>query len=116
MYVLRHLSRLEDVPEPLRGKIFERLFKASEIAKYTPEEREAYQESLKHQWDLHNSISTAKREAKNEGIREGIKKGKEEGIREEKLALAKKLLAKVMALEDVAELTGLSLEEIENLG
>lgn len=39
LFVFRHLSDLQDRPKRLQDKIFERLFEAAEIAKFTPEER-----------------------------------------------------------------------------
>ena len=49
--------------------------------------------------------------AQNEGYRQGEAKGKAE----EKTEVAKKLLKKQMPIRDIAEVTGLSLEEIERL-
>ena len=55
------------------------------------------------------------REGRAEGLAEGIEKGLEKGMLQEKLNTAKKLLQKGMALSEVAEITGLSPEEIEGL-
>jgi len=52
---------------------------------------------------------------KEEGRAEGIVEGLEKGMLQEKLNTAKKLLQKGMALSEVAEITGLSSEEIEGL-
>ena len=49
------------------------------------------------------------------GIEEGIKKGIEQGIEQEKCSLAKSMKSKNMDIELISELTGLSIEEIENL-
>ncbi len=48
LYVLKHLENLKDRPRALQERVFDRLFLAAEIAKFKPEEREAYEESLKH--------------------------------------------------------------------
>ena len=61
-----------------------------------------------------------RREGKAEGIAEGkeigIAEGKEIGIAEEKLATAKRMLAKgCYSLEVIAELTNLSLADVEKL-
>ena len=55
------------------------------------------------------------REGRAEGRAEGLEKGLEKGMLQEKLNTAKKLLQKGMALSEVAEITGLSSEEIEGL-
>ena len=61
-----------------------------------------------------------RREGKAEGIAEGkeigLAEGKEIGLAEEKLATAKRMLAKgCYSLEDIAELTNLSLADVEKL-
>ena len=61
-----------------------------------------------------------RREGKAEGIAEGkeigIAEGKEIGLAEEKLATAKRMLAKgCYSLEVIAELTNLSLVDVEKL-
>ena len=95
LYVFKHLSDLQDRPKRLQDKIFERLFEAAEIAKFTPEEREAYEESLKHYRDLKNVVDTSR----------------EEGIKE----VAKRMKAKGMSISEVSELTGLSENQIDEL-
>ncbi|MDW8289070.1 MAG: hypothetical protein RMJ89_13435, partial [Flammeovirgaceae bacterium] len=54
-----------------------------------------------------------------EGIKEGIEKGKQEGIKEgiekNKLETALKAIQKGLSNEVISELTGLSIEEIEQL-
>ena len=49
------------------------------------------------------------------GIKTGIKTGIKKGRKEEALAIAKRLKAKGGALDEIAEVTGLSLQEIEKL-
>ena len=99
LYVFKHLSDLQDRPKRLQDKIFERLFEAAEIAKFTPEEREAYEESLKHYRDLKNVVDTSR----EEGIEEGIKE------------VAKRMKAKGMSNSEISELTGLSENQIDEL-
>ncbi len=53
---------------------------------------------------------------RREGKAEGIAEGKEIGIAKEKLATAKRMLAKeCYSLEVIAELTNLSLADVEKL-
>ncbi len=79
LYVLKNLERLHDIPEKLKDRIFRKLFVAAEIAKFTPEEARAYEDSLKVYRDLKNSFDTAREEGLKEGRKEGIKEGKVEG-------------------------------------
>lgn len=57
-----------------------------------------------------------RREGKAEGKAEGIAEGKKIGLAEEKLATAKRMLDKgCYSLEVIAELTNLSLADVEKL-
>ena len=64
-----------------------------------PEERRGYEDSVKAYRDINNAINTAKAEAKVEANTES----------------ARKMKAKGFATEIIAEITGLSKEEIEPL-
>lgn len=53
---------------------------------------------------------------RREGEAEGIAEGKEIGIAKEKLATAKRMLAKgCYSLQEITELSGLSLADVEKL-
>ena len=53
---------------------------------------------------------------RNESLREGMREGRKEGIREEKkLTVLRMLEIGKYALEEVANISGLSLEEVEKL-
>ena len=99
LYVFRHLSELQDRPKALQEKIFTKLFESAEIAKFTREEKLAYEESLKYYRDIKNVVDTSR----------------EEGIIEEKERIAKNLKEKGIDINLIIETTGLSKEEIESL-
>ena len=48
----------------IEDKVFDRLFKEAEIAKFTPEELREYEDSLKAYRDIKNSIDSARREGR----------------------------------------------------
>jgi predicted transposase/invertase (TIGR01784 family) len=75
LYLFKHLSELETPPEKLQEGVFKQLFEIAEIAKFTPEEQRAYENSLKYYRDLHNVIETSKLEARQEGIAMGVEQG-----------------------------------------
>ena len=54
-------------------------------------------------------------EAKEEGIEQGYTSGINDGISKEKVSIAKNMLNKNMSIEDISEITGLSIEEIKKL-
>jgi predicted transposase/invertase (TIGR01784 family) len=111
LYVIRNLNKLDRIPDKLREKIFEKLFETAEIAKFSPEQIQSYEDSLKYYRDLKNSFDTARAE----GIVEGKIEGKIEGNTEKAIEIAKKCLKKGMSIEEAIELTGLSREEIKKL-
>ncbi|MBI3141270.1 MAG: PD-(D/E)XK nuclease family transposase, partial [Bacteroidetes bacterium] len=48
LYVLRNLNRLDRIPDKFSERIFEKLFETAEIARFTPEQVNSYEDSLKH--------------------------------------------------------------------
>jgi predicted transposase/invertase (TIGR01784 family) len=123
LYLLRNLSKLDEIPEKLREKIFMKIFEIAEIAKYDAQQQLAYQSSLKYYRDWKNSLDTALKEGKEEGRLEGRLEGKLEGLQEGRLE-GKLEALKVLALnciqkgfdnQTITEITGLSFAEIEEL-
>ncbi|MBR6182901.1 MAG: Rpn family recombination-promoting nuclease/putative transposase [Prevotella sp.] len=143
LYVLRNLSKLMERPAALQERVFTRLFEQAEIARFSKNELFDYEESLKVYRDLFNVVNSAeqkgirkgfvkgkaegraegleegiakgKAEGRAEGLEEGIAKGKAEGREEEKVEVAKNLLALGTDINIVHQVTGLSLEEISKL-
>ena len=99
LFVLRNLSRLFERPKALQEKVFTKLFEQAEIARFSPEERRGYEDSVKAYRDINNAINTAKKDARQE----------------EKVNTALKMKADGMSTELIAKYTSLSIEEIEKL-
>jgi predicted transposase/invertase (TIGR01784 family) len=128
LYLIRYLPYLNTVPEKLNQPIFQKLFQIAEINKLTKEERMLFDRRLKTQRDIEANIRYAADEGREmgraEGIQLGLKKGKKEGLVEgkkeglvegknqEKLLIARKLLQTGIPLSEVAEITGLSVEQL----
>lgn len=95
------------------------LFEEAEIAKFSPKEVREYEASKMAYRDIKNSIDTAKQEGKEEGIaigkEEGIAIGKEVGKNERNLEIAKDMLAMNIDEAIVIKLTGLTLEQLQQL-
>jgi len=119
MYILQQLPNLQNRPPALQERIFQKLFEAAEIAKFTPDEKNKYEESLKYYRDLKNVVDTSfdkgKVEGKVEGKAEGKAEGKVEGKEERNLEIALQMKAKGMDINLIAEITGLSIEEVKDL-
>ena len=136
LFVLRNLSRLFERPAALQEKVFTRLFEQAEIARFNPQDQREYEESIKAYRDITNAINTARKEAKEEGMAEGMERGMAEGMEkglaegmekgmaegmEKGLAegmekahyeTARKMKAKGFDSKEIAELTGLTEQEI----
>jgi predicted transposase/invertase (TIGR01784 family) len=91
----------------------------AEIARFTPEQMQSYEDSLKYYRDIKNSLDTAREEGFLEGEQKGIQKGREEGLKEgelkSKIEIARKMLLQNMDINTIASVTGLSHEQIEQL-
>ncbi|MES2730509.1 MAG: Rpn family recombination-promoting nuclease/putative transposase [Bacteroidota bacterium] len=103
LYVIRNLNRLDRVPDKLRERIFEKLFETAEIAKFTPDQIQSYEDSLKYYRDLKNSLDTAKEE------------GKTEGKIEREIEIAKALLKNGIDTDVISRSTGLTREQLDRL-
>ena len=111
LYVLRNSEDLTNRPEKLQEKIFKKLFEQAEIANYSEQEYNEYEQSLKVYRDLNNVIETAESKGEKRGEERGIAKGKFE----EKLEIARAMLLKGLDIQLIMEITQLSKEEIEKL-
>jgi len=124
LYVLKHLPNLTERPKKLQERVFQKLFEAAEIAKFTSEEKEQYEQSLKSYRDLKNVIDTAfiegetkgKIEGRHEGIIEGRNEGIIEGKMEEKTSnIIKALQRGKLSLEEIAEDFDVSIEFVKQI-
>jgi len=98
-YLLKNLHKFDRIPAKLQDKIFKKVFKIAEIAKYSAEERQNYLDSLKHYLDLKNSVDNARNEGKHEGLYD----------------VAKRMIIKGESTEKILEYTELSKEQIDKL-
>ncbi|MEN5059022.1 hypothetical protein ABE443_26330, partial [Sphingobacterium kitahiroshimense] len=81
----------------------------------TPEDKMAYEASLKHKRDAENTYSTAQRLGHDRGLKEGLKEGIAQGQLQKAIETALKLKKMALSVEQIAEATGLTIDEIEKL-
>jgi predicted transposase/invertase (TIGR01784 family) len=103
LYFIKHLEDFQSIPEIFKDTIFQQAFQKAEIAKYDIDERVEYEQSLKVYRDLKGVIDAAFDEGEIKGEIKGIAK------------VAKSLKENGFSFEIIAQNTGLSIEEIENL-
>ncbi len=134
LYVLKNLPDLTKRPRKLQEKVFRKLFEIAEIANFSQEQLDNYEESLKVYRDLKGVIETALTEGKEvgfaKGIEEGIKEGRKEGMKEgletgKKIGIEKgqkektieiaKNLLDLLDDRTIASKTGLTIKEISKL-
>lgn len=98
-------------PSNLNEAVFVRFFEQAEIAKFNRKERLEYEDSLKAYRDWYSIMKTAKDKSRAEGLVEDRAEGRAEGIRTTAANMKKKGLDN----DFIAEMTGLPIEEIEQL-
>ncbi|RGN81904.1 hypothetical protein [Segatella copri] len=102
---------VEQFPCEALDKIFKKLAEYADSKPLTKEEQEKYDNSMMVMWDNYAVYKYAVEKAYKKGYEEGYKIGYEEGRKE----FALKLLAHNFPLDEIADLTDLSIEEIKKL-
>ena len=115
LFCLKNMSNLLDRPAELQGRVFEKLFRTAEIAKFKPLELKAYEQSVYAYRDIKNGIDTAKKEGIKQGHKEGLEEGLQKGRKEGVINTAKNMKSMGIADEVIMQATGLSKEEIARL-
>ncbi len=97
LYLLKNLPKLDEIPLKLKDKIFTKFFETAEIAKFTQEQYMAYEESVKINRDLTNSLNTAIEEVRFKERRD----------------MALSMLKEGLSLSQVEKITGLDAETLK---
>ena len=115
MYVLKNLSSLMNRPAALQERVFTRLFEQAEISKFNSDELRMYEDSVNAFRDIVNAIRSAEKKKFAEGLAKGLAEGRAEGRAEGLAEIARAMQAKGMAKDLIAELTGMSVDDINRL-
>ena len=123
IYNLVNMEKLKEISFKDRKAIFDRLERIASQANLSKDERARLDEDWKNYNDFFNTMDYAKEEGRKEGIiegreegrAEGIAEGREEGKKEEQLKLAKGFKEAGTPMAVIAQVTGLSIQEIEKL-
>ena len=107
LYLLKNMSKLLERPAALRDRIFGRLFDVAEYARLDDEERKNYVESMNTARDTYNQIDFA--------LNKGIGIGLEMGCEKKASEIAQKMITKGLDVVTIADLTGLTKEEVAKL-
>ncbi|PRD47014.1 Rpn family recombination-promoting nuclease/putative transposase [Sphingobacterium haloxyli] len=110
MYVLKNMSSMNKLSTYLKKPIFKKLFEIAEYSKLNKEERKMYDVSLKRKWDNKVVLDYARQEGEEKARKEERTKAEAE-----KLKYALNLKKRGLAVEDIAEDLGLTVEQVEKL-
>ena len=104
-------------------EVFLGVLEDADVASLPPKEREIYDRRLKRYRDNHACLDYAIEKGIKQGIEkgiaqgiaQGIEQGIEQGMSEKAYEIARKMKKKEMDYGSISDLTGLSIEDIENL-
>jgi predicted transposase/invertase (TIGR01784 family) len=92
---------LENLPKSFQCEAFKKLKEVSDVSKLSSTELSSYERAQRNYWDLTNTFNSAERR--------GIKKGETK----EALRIAQNMMAKHYPIEEISDITGLSIDEIK---
>ena len=131
LYFIKEISNQREIPQPLSQKEFKEACFAAERMKWSEAELNAYDDAFVRSTDDQTSIELAeekgiakglvkglekgREEGREEGLEEGREEGREEGLEEGRKNTAINMLKKNCDIVLIAEVTGLSIEEISTL-
>ena len=127
IYNLANMKEMNEMTFKDRDAIFGRLEEIASRANLTKEERAQYEYEWKVYNDYYNCLDYAEEKGMTIGMEKGMEigmekgmeigmeKGMEKGREEEKLEIARNLKTMGLPSESIAQATGLTIEEIENL-
>ena len=115
-FCLKNMAALEECPRVLTHQVFKKIFEVSELCKMDQEKRDKVISKMTTERDLRNQMAYAieqgLQQGREQGLRQGLQQGLQQGREEERIDIAKGMLADGMPVESIAKYTGLTAEEI----
>ena len=117
--MLKNMETLNRLPWAAQSAVFKKLESIADVGAMTRAERLQYDEALKKYRDTIRVFEGVRLEGRAEGRKEGMEmgvlKGRMEGQKYEKIANARKMKSYGLALEMIADITGLTIDEVRDL-
>ncbi len=110
-YFLKNLGNFDDIPAILNEPIFQKAFHTTELAAMTYEQRSIYERSLLYYLDMKNVVKTVVDEA----VEIAVEATKITTRDERNIEIAKNAILKGSDNQFIADITGLTLAQIEKL-
>lgn len=111
IFLLKNMETLSRLPWAAQSAVFKKLESIADVGAMSRDERLKYDESLRKYRDTISVFEGVRLEGRLEGRMEG----RMEGQRNEKMENARKMKSYGLALDMIADITGLSVEEVRNL-
>ena len=111
-YVLKNMGQMKEQDLSQEDEIFRGLFEDGRYSKLTAMEKKEYKKSVLEYADVQDAIRCARQNSLEEGIEQGREEGREEGETNTRRLLARNMLAKGLAPSLIAEISGLTEEEV----
>ena len=119
IYLLKNMETLSRLPWAAQSAVFKKLESIADVGAMSRDERLKYDEALRKYRDTISVFEGVRMdglmEGRMEGRKEGRKEGRMEGQRSEKMENARKMKTYGLALDMIAEITGLSIEAVRGL-
>jgi predicted transposase/invertase (TIGR01784 family) len=112
IYVLKNMYVLENLPKSFQCEAFKKLKEVSDVSKLNSTELSRYERAQRDYWDLINVLNSAEKNGIEKGKAEGRAEGEAKGEANTKLSIARNMKAKRYPVEDISDMTGLSIEEV----
>ncbi len=124
IYFIKHAGSLDMIPKGLDELPINKAFQIANVAGLSEEELEIQHKRRDFIWMQRGALEKAKKEGRQEGLKEGLKEGLEKGrkegaeegrkkgMTEAKAEIVLKLKKKQTDIHFIAEITGLTTEEI----
>ena len=103
------------MPFKAQRAVWDKLLEVADVSSLNEEEKAQYHRALKNYRDYHNVMATARQEGREEGLKDGEEIGRKEGREEAILQNARNLKQLGVSMTIIAQATGLSEEEIQQL-
>ncbi|MCI7051601.1 MAG: Rpn family recombination-promoting nuclease/putative transposase [Bacteroidales bacterium] len=107
IYLLKNMETLSRFPWAAQSAVFKKLESITNVGAMPRVERLKYDEALKKYRDTISVLEGARME--------GYKEGLEIGYKEDTIAIARKMKAYGVAWDMIAEITGLTIDEVKDL-
>ena len=109
------METLNRLPWAAQSAVFKKLESIADVSAMTRAERLQYDEALKKYRDTISVFEGVRMEGIMEGQKKGMEMGVLKGQKDEKIANARKMKSYGLALEMIADITGLTIDEVRDL-